>query len=48
MKIQIRDLPRDVHRAFKILCVKETVSMNKKLLLMIREEVSRNDELASV
>lgn len=43
MKILIRDLPSDVHKAFKILCVKEELSMNKKLLRMIREEVKQKE-----
>ena len=38
MEMRIRNLSDKVHEAFRILCIKEKVSMNKKLQQMMREE----------
>ena len=38
MEMRITNVPERIHEAFRILCIKEKVSMNKKLQQMMREE----------
>ena len=40
-RAMIRDIPDDIHKDFKILCVEKSVSMNQELLKMIREAVEK-------
>ena len=37
----IRDIPDDIHKDFKIMCVEKEISMNKELLRMIQEAVKK-------
>ena len=45
MEMRIRNLSDKVHEAFRILCIKEKVSMNLKLQRMIRDECIKADLL---
>jgi len=38
----IRDIPDDLHKAFKLLCVKQGVSMNKKIIQLIKKVVEKD------
>jgi len=42
--IQIRDVPADLHHAFKGACAIEGVSMRKKLIELMREYVERQEK----
>ena len=44
MDVRIREVPDDLHMEFKLLCVKQKISMNQKLIAMIREEVKKAQE----
>jgi len=37
----IRKIPDDIHRDFRIMCLKKDVSMNTELLRMIKEAVEK-------
>ena len=39
MVMQVRSVPDELHRQLKILCAEEGVSMNKKVIELIRKEV---------
>jgi len=41
MDTKIRDLPDDLHKDLKRLCVEEEISMNKKILQLITREVEK-------
>lgn len=38
-RTMVRDIPEDIHRDFKVMCVQKGVSMNAELLRLIREAV---------
>ena len=42
--IMIRNVPEDLHKEFKILCVKKGVSINEQLLLLMRKEVEKEQK----
>ena len=42
--IQTRDVPDDLHKRFKVLCVEHGVSMNAKVIGLIREFVEREEK----
>jgi len=42
--IMIRNVPEDLHREFKILCVKKEVSINEQLLNLMRKEVEKEQK----
>lgn len=37
----VRNVPEDLHRAFKALCVQRGVSMNAEIVRLIRESVKK-------
>ena len=39
--ITIRDVPEELRKAFKLLCVEQDTSMNKRIIELIRSEVER-------
>lgn len=41
MEVRIRELPNDLHREFKLLCVSEGVTINDKLIELIEEAVRK-------
>ena len=43
-RAMIRDIPEDIYRDFKIMCVEKDISMNKELLRMIKETVEKYRE----
>ncbi len=42
--IQTRHVPEDLHKRFKVLCVEHEVSMNAKVIELIREFVERQEK----
>ena len=49
MDMKIRNVPKEIHREFKLQCVKEGVSMNGKLIALIEQTVNRHaKEVASL
>jgi len=42
--IQTRDVPDDLHKRFKMLCVEHGVSMNSKVIELIREFVEQGEK----
>ncbi len=42
--IQTRNVPDDLHKRFKVLCVEHEVSMNAKVIELIREFVERQEK----
>ena len=40
-RTMIRDIPDNIHKDFKLMCVEKEVSMNRELLRLIKEEVER-------
>jgi plasmid stability protein len=40
----IRNVPEDLHKEFKILCVKRGVSINKLMLDLMRKEVDKEQK----
>ena len=40
-RIQLRDVPDDLHLRFKLRCVERGISMNQALIDMIRREVAK-------
>ena len=43
MDTRIRNIPPDLWHQFKILCVTEKISMNQKVLDLVREAVEANE-----
>lgn len=41
--IKIRDIPNDLHMAFKLKCVRNNISMNKCLLDLMKKYVEENN-----
>ncbi len=39
-----RDIPDNLHKRFKVLCVEHEVSMNAKVIELIREFVERQEK----
>ncbi len=39
MTMQVRAMPEDLHKKFKLLCAMEDIAMNQKLIGMVREVV---------
>ena len=37
----LRDVPKDLHLRFKLLCVEEGISMNKQVIELIMRHVER-------
>jgi len=46
MDTKIRGIPDDLHRAFRLLCVGQGVSMNAALVELIRRAVAEKADLA--
>lgn len=44
MELRVRDVPEGLHERFKILCVRERISMNKKMLELIRQAVEAGED----
>jgi len=44
-KMLIRDMPDEVRRAFKIACAEEDISMNRKVLELIKAYLKRKGRL---
>ena len=44
MEFRIRQIPEAVWKEFKILCIREDLNPNDKLLKMIRHEVEKSKE----
>ena len=44
MEIRIKDLSADLHARFKILCVREHITMNTKLIQIIQEAVEKGEK----
>jgi signal transduction histidine kinase len=44
MNVLIRDVPADVHKHFKLLCVHQDISMNKKLLELMHREIEESED----
>jgi len=42
MKTLILRIPVNLHRAFKVLCAKQDVSMNKKIIQLIKKVVEKD------
>jgi len=42
--IMIRNVPEELHKEFKILCVKRGVSINEQLLNLMRKEVEKDQK----
>ncbi len=42
--IMIRNVPEDLHKEFKILCVKRGLSINEQLLNLMRKEVEKEQK----
>ena len=40
--INLRNIPDDLHRQFKLLCVEKGTAMTDEVIRLIREEVKRN------
>lgn len=44
VKMLIREVPNSLHRRFKVLCVERGVSMNEKVIGLIKEYVEKQDK----
>jgi|APSaa5957512622_1039677.scaffolds.fasta_scaffold449723_1 hypothetical protein len=44
METRIRNIPPDLWRKFKLLCVHQDISMNQKVLDLVREAVEAVEE----
>ena len=44
METRIRNIPPDMWKKFKHLCIEQDISVNKKLLQLVRKEVERNEK----
>ncbi len=44
VKMFLRNVPDDLHKRFKVLCVEHEVSMNAKVIGLIREFVEREEK----
>ena len=42
--IKIRDIPDDLHMAFKLKCVRNNISMNKCLINLMKKYVEENKD----
>lgn len=42
--IMIRNVPEELHKEFKILCVKRGLSINEQLLNLMRKEVEKEQK----
>ena len=42
--IMIRNVPEELHKEFKILCVKRGVSINKLMIDLMRKEVEKDQK----
>ena len=41
-ELRIRDVPNNIKKAFKALCVQEDISMNQKVIELIREYLNKH------
>ena len=41
-QVNIRNIPDEIHKAFKIICVKKGITLNDYYLQIIKKEVERN------
>ena len=41
-EMRIRDVPNNIKKAFKQLCVEEDISMNQKVIELIREHLNKH------
>jgi len=44
VKMFLRNVPDDLHKRFKVLCVEHEVSMNAKVIDLIRKFVEREEK----
>lgn len=44
-EMRIRDVPNDVKKAFKLICVEEGVSMNEKIIMLVSEYLRKKGKL---
>ncbi len=42
----LRNVPNDLHRRFKLICVEQGISMNKQIIELIRKHVERQEKKA--
>ena len=40
-QIMVRDVPENLHIEFKLLCVKRGISMNRRIIELIREDLKK-------
>jgi hydroxymethylpyrimidine/phosphomethylpyrimidine kinase len=43
MNLILRDIPDDIHLQFKIACVKKGISMNKRIIELMAEDIKKTD-----
>jgi plasmid stability protein len=43
-QIMVRDVPDDLHVEFKLLCVRKGISMNRRIIELIREDLKKTKE----
>ena len=43
-QIMVRDVPDDLHIEFKLLCVKREISMNRRIIELMREDLKKTKE----
>ena len=43
MELRIRDIPEDLHERFKILCIREKISMNKAIIELMQHAVDADE-----
>jgi predicted HicB family RNase H-like nuclease len=41
MDMKIRDVPKELHHKFKVMCAEKDISMNKLLIQLIKEAVAK-------
>ncbi len=46
VKMITRDIPDDLHKRFKLVCVEQGISMNKQIIELIRKHVERQEKKA--
>ena len=43
-QIMVRDVPDDLHIEFKLLCVKRGISMNRRIIELIRGDIKKKEK----
>jgi len=39
--MRIKNIPEDLHKRFRILCIQESVSLNEKIIQLMKEAVEK-------